>query len=85
MKRKMITRTVVTTIATCIVPDMDTMQLTESEIKISGKYKDLDAVAKELRKRGYSILDVKKAVEEQKVLGIPEELFLELAEEVERK
>ena len=85
MKRKMITRTVVTTIVTCIVPDMDTMQLTEAEIKISGKYKDLNAVVKELRKRGYSILEVKKAVEEHKVLGIPEETFLELAVEVQRK
>lgn len=85
MKRKMITRTVVTTIATCIVPDMDTMELKESEIKISGKYKDLEAVAKELRKKGFSILEVKKAVEVQKVLGIPEETFLELAVEIERK
>lgn len=85
MKRKMITRTVVKTIATCIVPDMDTMQLTESEIRIPGKYKDLEAVAKELRKRGFSILEVKKVVEEQKVLGIPEDTFLEFAVEIERK
>ena len=88
-KEREITRTLSVTVAKILCIDLTTEKLDETEVKVSGVYKDkkdlVKAITKVVNTDTYKLVSIKDTKVIEKQYALSEQTFMKLAREVEKE
>lgn len=88
MSKNMVTRTFITTTATAMLVGVETGEVQNAEITVSGDFTEnvkalTRKVAKQVEESGdYKLVKISKAVKNEQLYGMPEDKFLKEAEKL---
>lgn len=86
-RKRMVTRTIETTVATALCLDIETAEPSNATVRLSGKFKGtadmLNAVKRNIDTDTYKAVSIVDSYVETNLYGVPEEDFLKIATKIE--